>query len=289
MTLDTLLGLVGAATGVMGIVLAYYFYRKSIRAKVLAIAYTDPIPLMMTLGDLEVQYEGAAISALSRVYVLLWNRGTAPIEREDFVSPVKINASAPIIRLQIQDKDAAASVNLDEHDNRVSIELLRPGEAVTLVAEVTSETYRPDIHVEMKSSDMSTLISGFHSLYPVIAASCVFLLLLGAEFVILNFVDSTLPTPSHNSPYFPFKEDPGVIKYVATLAGLAFASFAALAIIPLVVCATVLLLTKAFLNRTITPVAWKFSEFKVSAWAMRIRLKQFRKFVDAEYKKIAPN
>jgi hypothetical protein len=48
-------------------------------------------------------------------------------------------------------------------------------------------------------------------------------------------------------------------------------------------------ITKAFLNRTITPVALKFFEFKVSAWTMRLRLKEFRKVMDAEYKKIAPN
>jgi hypothetical protein len=288
MTIDTFLGIFGAATGVIGLFLAYYFYKRSIRTKVLAIAYTDPIPLMMTLGKMEVVYEGAAINALSRVYVLLWNRGTAPIEGSDFLSPVTISASAPILNLQIQDADAAASVRLDENARSVSINLLRPGEAVTLVAEVTSETYRPEIRVEMKSADMSTFISGFYSLYPSIAAFCVFILLLGAELAILNSLRDAFPASDPSLPYAPFKEDPGIIMFLATLLGVLLVTLAILAIIPFTIGAIVQRATKAFLDRTITPVAWRFFEFKVSAWTMRTRLKQFRKFIDAEYKKIAP-
>ncbi len=126
MSIDTFLGLFGAVTGLIGLFLAYYFYKKSVRTKVLAIAYTDPIPMMMTLGNVEVMYEGVAMSALSRVYFLLWNRGTSPIEASDFLSPITIAASAPILNLQIQDKDAAAAVTLDHKARSVSIDLLRP-------------------------------------------------------------------------------------------------------------------------------------------------------------------
>src|ERR1039457_5964053 len=101
MTIDTWLGLFGTISGLIGLFLAYYFYKKSIRTKVLAIAYTDPIPLMMTMGNVEVVYEGKAVSALSRVYVLFWNRGTAPIEASDFLSPIVITTSEPVLNLQI--------------------------------------------------------------------------------------------------------------------------------------------------------------------------------------------
>jgi hypothetical protein len=136
MTIDTFLGLFGAITGVIGLLAAYYFYRKSIRTKVLGIAFTDPIPILMTLGNLEVIYEGFTVSALSRVYILFWNRGTAAIEATDFLAPIKIGVAAPILNLQIHDKDAAASATLNEKDRELSIGLLRPGEAITLVAEV---------------------------------------------------------------------------------------------------------------------------------------------------------
>jgi hypothetical protein len=140
MTIDTWLGLFGLLSGLVGSFLAYFFYKKSVRTKVLAIAYTDPIPLMMTLGDLEVVYEGKVLTALSRVYILLWNRGTAPIETSDFLAPIAITTFEPILNLQIHDKDAAVSAILDEKSHSISIGLLRPGEAITLVAEITSTT-----------------------------------------------------------------------------------------------------------------------------------------------------
>ena len=89
MSFETWLAIIGVVVGVLGIIVAYIFYRKTIRTKVLALAYTDPIPLVMTLGDITVEYMGVKIRALSRVYVLLWNRGTSPIEAQDFVAPIE--------------------------------------------------------------------------------------------------------------------------------------------------------------------------------------------------------
>lgn len=123
MTIDTWLGLLGIIVGFFGIILAYVFYRKSIRTKVLAISYTDGIPLMMTLGGLEVVYENTAISSLSRIYVLLWNRGTSAIEEADFLAPILITAPTSILSLQIHDKDSAAAVVLDEKSRSISIPL----------------------------------------------------------------------------------------------------------------------------------------------------------------------
>jgi hypothetical protein len=286
MSIDTLLGLFGSVTGLIGLFLAYFFYKKSVRTKILAIAYTDPIPLMMTLGNLEVVYGGFSITALSRAYILFWNRGTAPIEQSDFLSPIKVNASAPILNLHIHDKDPAASVTLDEHTRDLSIILLRPGEAITLVVEVVSEGYRPDVSIEMKSTDMSTFTSGFQHLYPGIFGFLTVMVLLVGEIIILN---AWIDVFSTTAPFFPFKQDPGVFLFLITSLALIVATITLLAIIPLIVGMIVRLATKSVLARMMTPVAWKFSEFKVSAWAIRARLKKFRKFIDAEYKKIAPS
>ncbi|WP_144441566.1 hypothetical protein [Bradyrhizobium sp. CCGE-LA001] len=286
MTLDTYLGLFGAATGLLGLFLAYYFYKKSVRTKVLAIAYTDPIPRMVTFGKQEVVYEGVLMRALSTVYLLLWNRGTAPIEASDFLSPVSITASKQVLNLRVHDKDAAADVTLNEDARTLTISLLRPGEAVTLIAEVTSENYTPDIKVEMKSADMSTFIAGIHSVYPPLVAVLTFFILFSVEFAVLKDI---IPEPGPTPTYFPFKEDPGALVFVATALLGMFVGVAALSIVPAICSFIAQKLTKAVLARTVTPVAWRFSKLKVSAVTMRTRLKQFRKFIDAEYKKIEPN
>ncbi|MCA1431257.1 hypothetical protein I6F29_36025 [Bradyrhizobium sp. NBAIM16] len=289
MTIDTFLGLFGAVTGLLGLFLAYYFYKKSVRTKVLGIAYTSPIPLLTTLGDLKVTYEGASISALSRVYILFWNRGTAPVEAADFLSPIKLDASAPILNLQIQDKDAAAAATLNAAARELTIALLRPGEAITLVAEVTSDSYRPDIAIEMKSADMSTFTSCLHYIYPAVAAFLTLMALFALELLILYSFREAFPTPDASKTYFPFKEDPGLIVFMlATLGGM-FAGLCVLAILPTIAAAIVGHITKTVVSKTITPVAWRFSEFNFSAMTMRPRLRQFKKFMDAEYKKIAPN
>jgi len=281
MSVDTALGVFGASTGVIGILLAYYFYKKSVRTKVLAIAYTDPIPRLLTVGDLQVAYEGELISALSSVYILLWNRGTAPIESSDFLSPVTFSASLPILNLQIQDKDPAAAVGLNEKTREVSIGLLRPGEAVTLVAEVASEAYRPDINVEMKSADMSAFISGLHFIYPSILSFLTFVFLLALEFFVLYIVKQTSVPYEPPPPFFPYSSDPGAFLLLGFVASLL--------IVPGICAVIVYRIARGFFAKTITPVAWKFSEFKVSALNMRVQLKQFRKVIDANYKKISPN
>jgi hypothetical protein len=286
MTIDTWLGLFGTLSGLIGLFLAYYFYKKSIRTKVLAISYTDPIPLMMTMGDLEVVYEGASLRALSRVYLLFWNRGTAPIEASDFLAPIVITTSKPILSLEIHDKDAAVAAVLDEKTKSISIGLLRPGEAITLVAEVTSEVYRPDISVQMKSADMSAFISGHRITYPAFAGLFTALMLIFMEGILLY---SWAP-PSHLPPPPPpdfFPDNPwlfGLVSMFFLVGGVLVLGF-----FPILLGVVVQKLTKRIMSRTTTPVAWNFFELKFSAWAIRLRLKDFRKFIDAEYKKIAPN
>ena len=286
MTIDTWLGLFGTISGLIGLFLAYYFYKKSIRTKVLAIAYTDPIPLMMTMGNVEVVYEGKAVSALSRVYVLFWNRGTARIEASDFLSPIVITTSEPVLNLQIHDKDAAVAAVLDEKTSSISIELLRPGEAITLVAEVTSEAYRPDISVQMKSADMSASIRGNRTLYPAIAGFCTTLAFLLVEIAIIYSWRNIIPSPDPSAGPEPV---PGffifmLVAFVAVAGGVIV-----IGVIPFSFGVIAQKFTRKILTRTTTPIAWNFFELKMSAWTIRIRLKDFRKFMDAEYKKIAPS
>jgi hypothetical protein len=241
---------------------------------------------MITFGKLEVVYEGATMTALSRMYVLLWNRGTAPIESSDFLSPIAISASSPILNLQIQDKDAAASVRLNESTREISVDLLRPGEAIILVAEVMSETFRPEIRVEMKSADMSAFISGFNSLYPSLAAFSVASLLLLYEISIFYAWLEPFVAPGPNT-YYPFKEDPGALVSAGTVALATAAAVVLHLILPIIAGTLVQKITKAVLSRTITAVAWKFFEFKLSAWTMRTQSKQYKRSIDAEYKKMA--
>jgi len=281
MTIDTWLGLIGTVTGIVGVVLAYVFYRKSIRTKVLAIAYTDRIPLMITLGDLEVVYEGLTIRALSRVYVLFWNRGTAPIEANDFLGPVVVSPDKAILNLAVHEKDPAAQATLDEAAKTLSIDLLRPGEAITLVAEIISDTYRPEISVQMKSSDMSTFISGIRTLYPSLvgfgSAMLVFLIELATGYFIVSF---------------PSEPPPGADIYSLPLLvhmGLLLLSVVVVLLPPLVIGWAADRIAQRLLSRATTSTVWNFFTLKQSAWSTRVRMKQFRKFMDAEFKKIAPN
>ena len=184
--------------------LAYIFYRKTIRTKVLALAYTDPIPLVMTLGDITVEYMGVNISALSRVDVLLWNRGTSPIEAHDFVVPIQYKLTDQILKLEIYDKDMATSANLDSKTGILTIDLLRPGEALVVIAEIASETYRPDLQIQMKSSEMSTVIRGYRAAYPGAIAVLTILLLVIATFVMFvssyTIVDNSIKTDVNPGP-----------------------------------------------------------------------------------------
>jgi hypothetical protein len=127
---------------------------------------------------------------------------------------------------------------------------------------------------------MSTFISGFHSLCPSLVAFVVVFALLSVEAVL------SYATVRVSSQYDPTQTPlmAGLWAAMALLVGVVVYGA-----IPVAMGFFAQRLTKTFLSRTITPVAWKFFEFKVSAWTMRVRLKDFRRIMDAEYKKIAPN
>lgn len=154
--IDRWVGILGLIFGLIGIWLTIRYYKKSVRTKLLAIGYTDPLPLLLPHPEVIVTYRGSSQSVISRVFVLLWNRGTAPIEAGDFIEPVKIRKAEKVLGLSLFDKDALASASISEEQKTLTIQLLRPGEAVILEIDAAEEAYRPDISVVMKSADMTT-------------------------------------------------------------------------------------------------------------------------------------
>ena len=158
MDFDRWLAAMALTVAVFGLLLAYYFYIKTIRTKVLGIAYTNPIPLILPLKEINVSYLGATQTALSRVFVLLWNKGTSPIESNDFIVPIKLQGGEKVLLLKAYDKDAAASVAVSFEDKTITVDLLRPGEAIILQIDAADDSYRPDLSIQMKSSDMSILL-----------------------------------------------------------------------------------------------------------------------------------
>ena len=158
MNFDRWLAAMALTVAVFGLLLAYYFYIKTIRTKVLGISYTNPIPLILPLKEINVSYLGATQTALSRVFVLLWNKGTSPIESSDFVVPITVRGGEKVLVLKTYDKDAAATVVVSVEDKTITVNLLRPGEAIILQIDAADDFYRPDLSIQMKSADMSVLL-----------------------------------------------------------------------------------------------------------------------------------
>jgi hypothetical protein len=146
---DRWLAFAALLVAIIACILAYYFYRKTIRTKLLAIAYTDEVRTMVV--DTSSEFFEDQIG-FARRFVLLWNRGSAPIEESDFIEPIKIKTD--VQRVSIFDKDAAATVKLSERPGKITVQLLRPGEAIILELFV-STSENPNLEVNMKSADMS--------------------------------------------------------------------------------------------------------------------------------------
>jgi hypothetical protein len=157
MNVDRWLAIAGLLLGIGGIVAAYVFYVKTIRTKLLAIAYTQPVSLLLPVDDVPASYRKKAEEP-SRVFLLFWNRGTSPIEKSDFVEPIKVLPRDRILRIRAHEKDAAVAATIDETDMSIAIELLRPGEAIIFLVDAMDADYTPDIPVVMKSPEMSVFL-----------------------------------------------------------------------------------------------------------------------------------
>jgi hypothetical protein len=142
---------------VFSIGLAYFFYRKQVRAKLLAIDTTLPVSLTIPMSVVPEDYARDGKERW-RVFVLLWNRGSAPLEMSDFVEPIKVLPAENILRMEVHEQDPAANVRVDQTNKTISVELLRPGEAAILVVDAEAPSFSPGVSVVMKSADMSTLI-----------------------------------------------------------------------------------------------------------------------------------
>jgi hypothetical protein len=165
-TLDRVLGVLGLITGIIGIWLARHYYIKSIRKKLLAISFTNPLPLMLPVEGVQVLYNNHPEAALSRVYILFWNKGTEAIEQSDFLRPITFKSQEKILSISVDDKDAAASGDLHPAEKYISIKLLRPNEAIVLRVDARDPEYRPDIVVDMKSLDMSSALKSRRAALP---------------------------------------------------------------------------------------------------------------------------
>jgi hypothetical protein len=161
MSVEGWLGLVGT---IIGFALSYYLYVKTIKAKRLAYAYTQPVSLQLPLDDVPSEYLHDAnepsrdANDPSRVLMLLWNRGTVPIERSDFVQPIKVRPTDSVLRILVHEQDGAAAATVDDADKDISIELLRPKEAIIFLIDAMDADFSPEIKIVMKSADMSEFL-----------------------------------------------------------------------------------------------------------------------------------
>jgi hypothetical protein len=182
MNLDRFLAILGLLVGLISVPLAYYFYRKTIRTKLLAYAYTKPVSLQLPVYDVPSEYLRDA-NEPSRVFMLLWNRGTAPIEKSDFVHPIKILPTERVLRIVTHEQDGAVATTVDEAEKSISIDLLRPGEATIFLIDAIDPDYRPEISVVMKSAEMSVFLPSApiepRDMISITAAAAVYVLLLG--------------------------------------------------------------------------------------------------------------
>lgn len=254
MDMGTFVGVLGI---LIGAVLARYFYRKSIRTKILSISYSDPFPLYVSIPKVKATYDSTEINALSETYFLLWNRGTSPIEASDFVSPITLKNADGVLRLDIDDKDVAASATIDPTDHSIRIDILRPNEAIVFCILAKEYTYKPDLSIVMKSADMSSFLRFNRAILPTtmaIGISIVFGL------VVVLYAD-----------------------YIGALAQTTFADrmiSAGLTLLFVVLLAVAAVVLDFVLNRTVKgttpPVVWNYFQLERAASAARTAADRLR-------------
>jgi hypothetical protein len=103
-----LVGIVGTIASIISIPLAFYFFIASQHEPKLTY-YVYPIraPLVQTgmTSDLKVLFSGTAISGdVTAAQIEIWNSASAPIKREDVLSPILIQTenNAPILEISVR-------------------------------------------------------------------------------------------------------------------------------------------------------------------------------------------
>ena len=265
MSVDRWIAIIGVTAAVLSILLTYVFYRKTVRTKLLGIGYTAPTPLMVTTENIALTYMGQSVTSIARVFILLWNKGTSPIEATDFITPISFKSDAPLLKIDVFDKDATSQIAIDKQTSTISISLLRPSEAVVLVTEVANDEKRPNLKVEMKSADMTTIVRLLPHMIAMIVALLIPVLLIVGLFGLLVYASLTYP-----------QVEPAPIPTLPQLAALV--GVIVVLVVTLILVGTITVKTaQAICNRLYSPVLLRFSELQGKAWGERQSWKQLRK------------
>jgi hypothetical protein len=250
--IDRWLGIFGAVFGALGIFAAYYFYRKTVRSKVLSISYSKPVPLLASHPAVQAVFRGVAVDALSMSLFLFWNTGSAPIEPSDFIEPVKLKNPDKVIDVSILDKDVAADAVIDTVNRHIEVKILRPNEAIIFRVLAADEAYQPDLGVVMKATDMSSFLRVNRSRIPIATATTFAVLII---FCIGFYID-----------YFKVVPQTGFLDIQRLVATVAIAAVLILTI-------GFAWLINSFLVRTIRgttpPVVWKYFQLQSAASGTR--------------------
>jgi len=106
MEVGTIIGIVGIAVAVIGIVFAFIFYRCSrigaqpvYQLETLNLIGKDPtIP-----EDVEILFKGKSVSQLTKTHIILWNTGKSMLEGKNIVAedPLRLEFSEPVELLRV--------------------------------------------------------------------------------------------------------------------------------------------------------------------------------------------
>jgi hypothetical protein len=103
---------------------------------------------------------------------------------------------------------------------------------------------------------------------------------LGVAYALRSEVPVEFPEPSAHSSALIF-----ALYSTMTLGGIVFM----LGLIPILIAVIVNKFAKRFFARATSPIVFNFFTLKLSAYTIQVRSKNYRKFIDTEYQKIAPN
>lgn len=154
-----LIGLLGLAIGVLGIILAYVFYKNSKPVRLLAVG-TRSFPVISkraeSIADLDVRLKGQPASTISLTYLAIWNAGTESLRRQDIPAGeplmvraqdgVKILSATLAEATRTTNQVAIGAVNENQASVPVAFEFLNPGDGA-LIHVVHSGVGKSDLQV----------------------------------------------------------------------------------------------------------------------------------------------
>lgn len=123
--------IINYTVGILGLILAYYFYKKSIRVKepVYSIRSNNLISgSVSTLENLNISYKDYSVSNLTVSKMLFYNRGAETITRKDLetIHPLSISSETCKILdstvLQVNNPSNVLKASYDEDNKNVYVE-----------------------------------------------------------------------------------------------------------------------------------------------------------------------